>query len=883
MVKIPPLPRRDQAADLSVLQDQFPELSLVLDASAALAESPPTQLPEPSSPPANPPGERNTCTVDTNVASVQLGNRYRLDRLLGEGNYGRVWLGYDLELRRQVAIKVPLPGRFQTAAEIDSYRGEARTVASLPHHAHLVPVFDVGRMPNGSIYLVSGYIAGTTLQAELTQGLPTLDRAVAILSAIADALLHAHARGVIHRDVKPANILIETATASPYLSDFGLAIREDESLAATPAGSPAYMSPEQAVPNGQPLDGRSDLFSLGIIAYEMFTGKLPFRGKRISDVIQAILLKDPTPPRDVRPDLPPELERICLRLLQKRPSDRYENAQELILDLTAWANRGQRVAPPAEESPVEAVVSPPGLRAFTAADAPIFLDLLPGQVDRDGLPDAVSFWKRKLEATSDTFRVGLLLGPSGSGKSSLVRAGVLPRLAQEITSVYLQATPDRTEEDLQRELQAAIPDLPSNLSLIDAFRWLRKRAGQEAPGKTVVVLDQFEQWLNAHPVSASEDLVQALAHCDGRRLQTLLLVRDDFGLAANRLLRKLDIPLLENQNWRTSDLFDADHAERVLIKLGRGYGGLPPPPTELTETQHAFTHQATGLLADKGQVVPVRLALFADLVKRKPWEPDTLRALGGMDQIGAAFLEETFGDGGTNPRYREASECAQRVLRSLLPPLGTDIKGHQRTVEELASEAQLPEKSRRLADTLAILDGELKLITATETGRARKGGVPRYQLTHDYLVPALRVWLERKQRETREGQAALLLAERSALWNVKSEDRHLPTLAEHLRIRRWTRASTRREPERKMLARAAVVHGRSTALTLTLLTGLVLGGWWFRREQSRRDLERSIAATVAQLETAQPGDWARVRAPLSEPQAREVARRELDKVFGGEA
>ncbi|MFM8218106.1 MAG: hypothetical protein ACKOJF_04225, partial [Planctomycetaceae bacterium] len=117
----------------------------------------------------------------------------------------------------------------------------------------------------------------------------------------------------------------------------------------------------------------------------------------------------------------------------------------------------------------------------------------------------------------------------------------------------------------------------------------------------------------------------------------------------------------------------------------------------------------------------------------------------------------------------------------------------------------------------------------------------------------------------------------------KSEDRHLPTLAEHLRIRRWTRASTWREPERKMLARAAVVHGRSTALTLTLLTGLVLGGWWFRREQARRDFERSIAATVAQLETAQPGDWARVRAPLSEPQAREVARRELDKVFGGEA
>jgi formylglycine-generating enzyme required for sulfatase activity len=250
-----------------------------------------------------------------------------------------------------------------------------------------------------------------------------------------------------------------------------------------------------------------------------------------------------------------------------------------------------------------------------------------------------------------------------------------------------------------------------------------------------------------------------------------------------------------------------------------------------------------------------------------------------MDQVGAAFLEETLGDRGTNPRYREVSDWAQRVLRSLLPPLGTDIKGHQRTVPELAADTQLPAASRRLADTMAILDGDLRLITATETGRVRKGGAPRYQLTHDYLVPALRVWLERKQRETRQGQAELLLAERTALWSVKSEDRHLPTLAEHLRIRRWTSANSWREPERKLLARAAVVHGRGTALTLTLLTGLLLGGWWFQRQQAQRDFERTVAAAVAQLETAQPLDWTRVRAPLSEPRAREVARRKLEQLF----
>ncbi|MFM8285605.1 MAG: serine/threonine-protein kinase, partial [Planctomycetaceae bacterium] len=649
-----------------------------------------------------------------------LDERYRLDRVIGQGAFGKVWLVFDLELRRQVAIKLPLKKWLTDSVAREQYLAEARAVARLPTHPHLVPVYDVGRLPSGAVYVVSEYVAGSTLEAELKQGLPSLERAVALLRALADALLHAHAQDLIHRDVKPANVLIETGTLAPRLADFGLAIGEDDSLAAQPAGTLAYSSPEQILPTGQKLDGRSDLYSLGVIAYELFTGELPFPTKDKHQLVRAHRFQSPRPPQELRPDLPAELERICLKLLQKLRSDRHENASELMVDLETWANRSQAVASAPLPPVVEALVNPPGLRAFTADDAAVFLDLLPGQLDRDGLPESIAFWKRQLESTGETCRVGLVLGPSGCGKSSLVRAGVLPRLKPEITALYLQATPDRTEEELLRDLRAEIPQLPSALSLVDTFRWLRKRAGREAPAKTVLVLDQFEQWLNAQPVSNTSELVQALAHCDGRRLQALLMVRDDFGIAANRLLRKLEIPFVEKQTCQVVDLFDSEHARRVLIRLGRGYGALPKPPAALSESQEEFCRAAADLLAEKGQVVPVWLALFADLVKRKPWEPDTLRALGGMDQIGAAFLEETFGDGGTNPRYREASEWARRVLHSLLPPLGTDIKGHQRTVEELAAEAQLPEKSRRLADTLAILDGELKLITATETGRARK-------------------------------------------------------------------------------------------------------------------------------------------------------------------
>ncbi|MFM8288016.1 MAG: hypothetical protein ACKOGA_14950, partial [Planctomycetaceae bacterium] len=167
----------------------------------------------------------------------------------------------------------------------------------------------------------------------------------------------------------------------------------------------------------------------------------------------------------------------------------------------------------------------------------------------------------------------------------------------------------------------------------------------------------------------------------------------------------------------------------------------------------------------------------------------------------------------------------------------------------------------------------------TSVAAGSAGRTTNYHLTHDYLVPSLRSWLEDLLGRTTEGRAKRLLRDRSRVWNTQPLNRHLPTLAEHLQIRRRTKPADRTEPERKMLSRAASVHGRGTALTVSLLLGLALGGWWFQNRQAQRDFERGVVAQVAQLETAQPSDWARVRAPLAEPRARDVARRELDNVF----
>src|SRR5262249_27227784 len=160
-------------------------------------------------------------------------------------------------------------------------------------------------------------------------------------------------------------------------------------------------------------------------------------------------------------------------------------------------------------------IVPKGLRSFDAADADFFLELLPGARDRDGLPDSIRFWKNRIESTDadGTFAVGLIYGPSGSGKSSLVKAGLLPRLAKPVVAVYLEATGEETEARLLKGLRRQLPDLPGNLSLVDSLGGLRRGRFLEAGQKVLLVLDQFEQWLHAKRAEENTELAQALRQC----------------------------------------------------------------------------------------------------------------------------------------------------------------------------------------------------------------------------------------------------------------------------------------------------------------------------------------------------------------------------------
>jgi hypothetical protein len=268
--------------------------------------------------------------------------RYRLLRKLGEGSFGSVYLCVDDDLQRRVALKVPRPEALARLSDVDLYLREAQMAASLDH-PNIVPVYDVGRAIDGSVYVVSKLVEGQSLGEYIQQRHPD-DRAMAqILTKVADALHHAHTRKLIHRDIKPANILIDVQTDEPYVTDFGLSIRTEDPVQGTElAGSPAYMSPEQLLGERTQLDGRSDLFSLGVVMYQSLTGRLPFEGKTREEVAREILETEPFRPQQLRAEVPAELERICWKLLRKDPADRYQSGENVARDLEHWANPNRR-------------------------------------------------------------------------------------------------------------------------------------------------------------------------------------------------------------------------------------------------------------------------------------------------------------------------------------------------------------------------------------------------------------------------------------------------------------------------------------------------------------------------------------------------------------
>ncbi len=253
-----------------------------------------------------------------------LAARYTIQRELGSGGMATVFLGWDVKHKRQVAVKILKP-ELSVSLGAERFLREIETTANL-RHPHIVPLYDSGEA-HGALYYVMPFVEGESLRERLKRdGQLPLDDAIRIAREVAGALSYAHARGVVHRDIKPENILLESGHA--VVTDFGIAraVREagTESLtgAGISLGTPAYMSPEQAAGERE-VDGRTDLYSLGCVLYEMLGGQPPFTGPSTPSIIRQHLVAEPRPIATLRPAVPAPVWAALERALAKNPADRF--------------------------------------------------------------------------------------------------------------------------------------------------------------------------------------------------------------------------------------------------------------------------------------------------------------------------------------------------------------------------------------------------------------------------------------------------------------------------------------------------------------------------------------------------------------------------------
>ena len=262
---------------------------------------------------------------------------YEVHQVLGRGGMGVVYRARQVTLNRHVALKMIKAGVLADPLELKRFQNEAEAVAQLDHPG-IVPVYEVGEH-EGQRYFSMKLISGGSLGDRLDSFKEDLRAAASLLAQVAEAVQHAHARGILHRDLKPANILLDER-GNPHVADFGLAKKLEESVELSQSGSvmgtPAYMSPEQSLGRRGAVTTASDVYGLGAILYALLTGRAPFQGDSVVDTLQAVRERPPEPPSRFNGKIPRDLEVICLKALEKDPRRRYGSARELADDLNRW-------------------------------------------------------------------------------------------------------------------------------------------------------------------------------------------------------------------------------------------------------------------------------------------------------------------------------------------------------------------------------------------------------------------------------------------------------------------------------------------------------------------------------------------------------------------
>ena len=531
-------------------------------------------------------------SFDFSKESLQIG-RYEILSQLGRGGFGFVYKAYDPELNCEVAIKIPRWDRLLRMGEAERFREEARTLARIRNHSSIVTVYDIGESEKGVPYVVMEFVEGESLSEFIEQKELDVEQVLQIVLRISEGLMAAHQASIVHRDLKPSNVIMDKQ-GNITLVDFGLALHDDlslQELGDAIEGTPAYMAPEQIRGENHRIDGQTDIWALGVITYRLLTGKHPFRAKDTKELARMIRYRDAKPPRQLNPEIPREIERICLKCLSRKMTNRYQSVRDLVDEISdaitemsapnisemvdpdllrvqqggidsdsTSDSRGSRsgrtsgslrsgksgVSDFNDSMPSQlASVTYKGLRPFESSDRDFFLQLLPGQKNRDQVPESIQFWLNRITGDElEPLTVGLIYGPSGCGKSSFIRAGLLPLLPAEVNPVYLECTPENTENRLVRQIANRINSVDPEETLSNVFRQFRRGDHLEHDDKILIVLDQFEQWLQGKSQMDHQELTEALRQCDGNKIICVLLIRDDFWLSTSQFMSTLEIPCL---------------------------------------------------------------------------------------------------------------------------------------------------------------------------------------------------------------------------------------------------------------------------------------------------------------------------------------------------
>ena len=655
---------------------------------------------------------------------------YRLLEPIGEGAFGVVYRATQPQIGREVAIKAIHPELANHPDFVRRFEREAQIVARL-EHPHIVPLYDYWREPDGA-FLVMRFLRGGSVEDLIGEGPLSVERAATLLDQIAAALAAAHRQGVVHRDVKPGNVLLDEE-GNAYLTDFGVALdagSPERTSGTMMRGTPAYLSPEQV--RLESATPQSDVYALGVVLYEMLTGEHPFPEASLSALLDRHL-REPLPSlRDTRPELPREVDQVIARATAKDADDRFADILEVAAAYRAVSAAGVGAPEPASEirNPYK------GLRAFLEADAGDFF----------GRESAARRLVDRLSEPVEGARFLAVVGPSGSGKSSVVQAGLVPALRRGalpgserwfVVDVLPGAHPFRELESAL--LTVAVEPPPSLLEelLSDDLGLVRaaERVLPDPDAELVIVLDQFEEVFTLMP--EGRERLHLLASLRAAALQPESRVRVVATLRADFFDEPLAIhgfgDLLAARTEAIPPMSPEELERAIVAPADRS--GLAVEPRLLAAM--------IADVVDRPGALPLLQYALTELAERRTDGVLTLegyRRIGGVSGALARRAEQLFE--AMNETARDA--CRQMFLR--LVTLGEGSEDTRRRVRR--SELTPLADASVMAGVIDTF-GRHRLLSFDRDPSTRE---PTVEIAHEALLAVwarLRTWIEEARDDIR--------------------------------------------------------------------------------------------------------------------------------------